>query len=303
MGFLFYVQQFGIDDYKSCSISNLKKILNIKDSIIEHDSQLKASQIKYKYPDAFIEEFGNTIISPSNASRICNHESSLRTIQQRITEKNIFFKNVQKATSSWDYIKNTRHYFFYYYYPVRFCDVSHSSKEVRSLIYNFKDGTTHSKVLDIMKKKLCSTFDSSELSKMTFVCIPASTRSTNTSRYESFSNSLCSALNMKNAFRYITITKEKTQSHLGGTDNAEYCFDSSFFKNANVILFDDVVTRGHSMKFFEDALEEMGATVICSLSIGRTYSDYHGDNRLPDPWLEECNPKSIAIAFGNVLNF
>lgn len=31
-------------------------------------------------------------------------------------------------------------------------------------------------------------------------------------------------------------------------------------------------------------LEQMGATVICAISIGRTYSDYHGENNQPHPW-------------------
>ena len=29
---------------------------------------------------------------------------------------------------------------------------------------------------------------------------------------------------------------------------------------------------------------EAFANVVCAISIGRTYSDYHGDNRTPHPW-------------------
>ena len=175
-------------------------------------------------------------------------------------------------------------YFFYYYYPTRFTDITAESRRVRNLIYNFKDGIVNSDVIDIMKRKLTSTFSSEDLSKMTLVCIPASTIEDNEDRYSSFSERLCNALGMRNAFSHITITKEKTQSHLGGTDAAEYSFDQSFFNDAKIILFDDVVTRGRSMYQFKTILERYGASVICALSIGRTYSDYHGDIRNPHPW-------------------
>ena len=92
---------------------------------------------------------------------------------------------------------------------------------------------------------------------------------------------------MRNAFDYINITKEKTPAHLSPTHTAspaEYSFNTSFFSGAKVILFDDVVTKGHSMQFFKDTLESLGATIICAISIGRTYSDYYGDDRKPHPY-------------------
>ena len=54
-----------------------------------------------------------------------------------------------------------------------------------------------------------------------------------------------------------------------------------------MILFDDVVTKGRSMLEFKQLLESKGATIICALSIGRTYSDYYGDHREPHPWTNE----------------
>jgi predicted amidophosphoribosyltransferase len=135
----------------------------------------------------------------------------------------------------------------------------------------------------ILAKKLRSTFEYNDLASLTLVCIPASTIETNNKRYSKFSTELCSITGMRNGFGYITITKEKTQSHLGGTDSAEYSYDADFFKGAKVILFDDVVTRGRSMEQMKNALENLGATIICAISIGRTYSDYN--KREPHPWL------------------
>ena len=93
---------------------------------------------------------------------------------------------------------------------------------------------------------------------------------------------------MRNAFLKIEIAKEKTPAHLSPThesEPAQYSFDTYFFRDAKVILFDDVVTRGHSMAEFRRILEnELDAHVICAISIGRTYSDYYGDNRKPHPY-------------------
>ena len=87
-----------------------------------------------------------------------------------------------------------------------------------------------------MKRKLTSTFSSDDLSQMTLVCIPASSIKDNEDRYSSFSERLCNALGMRNAFSHITITKEKTQSHLGGNDKAEYHIDGNFFNGKYIIL-------------------------------------------------------------------
>jgi predicted amidophosphoribosyltransferase len=92
---------------------------------------------------------------------------------------------------------------------------------------------------------------------------------------------------MYNGFEHITITKEKEKSHLGGTDKAEYNIDGNYFNGKYIILFDDVVTRGRSMQEFKQLLENRGATIICALSIGRTYSDYYGEHREPHPWTNE----------------
>lgn len=190
------------------------------------------------------------------------------------------------AVSGWDSIKGIPYYFFYHYYPIRFEDVSMESQKVRQMIYDFKEarGLSYRSVSSIMTTKLQSTFTEADLSSLTLVCIPASTVQDNISRYYKFSNILCSNTGMQNGFPHISIVKEKMQSHLGGTDSAEYSYDADFFKGANVILFDDVVTRGRSMYQMKSALEQIGANVVCAISIGRTYSDYHGDNRTPHPW-------------------
>lgn len=249
-----------------------------------NERKTKATEIICLYPDAISKFFPNLnrySLSDSESISIINKEAEIK-------EYSLRKKRISNALSSWDSVKGIPYYFFWYYYPTRFSDVSTESKKARSLIYDFKDGIpTNPSIYSLVIEKLISTFQRSDLSNFTFVCIPASTRDVNKDRYSNFSKSVCDRTGMSNAFSHITITKEKTPAHLSAshhTEPAEYSFDANYFKNAQVILFDDVVTQGHSMQNFKHILEELGAEVICAISIGRTYSDYFGDNRKPHPF-------------------
>lgn len=183
-------------------------------------------------------------------------------------------------------VKGIHHYFFYYYYPTRFENVTEQDWEARNLIWNFKDGSEHYRVCNILTTKLKRVYSWS-LSMLTFVCIPASTREINHKRYYSFMTDVCKATGMANGYEHITIVKEKEPTHLGGESPAEYTYDKDFFKDRLIILFDDVVTRGHSLAKMKMELESVGAHIVAALSIGRTYSDYYGDNREQHPWIVE----------------
>lgn len=189
-------------------------------------------------------------------------------------------------SKDWPMVKGVHHYFFYYYYPTRFEDVTEFDWDVRNLIWDFKDGTRHDKVCQILTNKLCRVYGEA-IDLLTFVCIPASTRDVNRDRYQSFMVDVCNATGMANGYDYVTIVKEKEPTRLGGEFSAEYSYDKDFFKDRQIILFDDVVTRGRSLAKMRIELENLGAHIVAALSIGRTYSDYYGDVREPHPWIIE----------------
>jgi orotate phosphoribosyltransferase-like protein len=140
------------------------------------------------------------------------------------------------------------------------------------LVWNFKDGKEGARrfLEEEISRMLTSKFEKQDFKWLTFVCLPASTRMTNALRYQAFSESICKRLGMRNGFDHIKITKEKTPSHLGGEDKAEFSFDKDFFNNANVILFDDIVTKGDTMKNFISIMKKHNARVMCCMSIGKT---------------------------------
>lgn len=186
------------------------------------------------------------------------------------------------AFDSWESIRSIPYYFFYYYVPTRYRKLSSESEYIRDKVWNFKDGLSQQQFIDQLEKKIKHTFGNPNF--LTLVCIPASTNASNKARYERFSEVLCKKLNMTNGFQYISILKEKSPSHLGGSDLATYDFDRGFFKGKQVVLFDDVVTRGGSMQSFMDYLEEVGAKVVCCMSIGRTFYDRYMAYEINHPW-------------------
>lgn len=179
------------------------------------------------------------------------------------------------------------HYFFYWYYPKKhFPVVTDKDQEARELIWHFKDGycSAQDKVLDMLYKKLYNEFGNN-LNKLTFVCIPASTNERHRIRYQNFMATLCNKTGMKNAFEYIAIAKETEASHITGVKELpKYNIDTNFFCDKQVILFDDIITRGSSISIMKRLLEKAGANVIAAITIGRTYSDFHGSPRSPHPW-------------------
>lgn len=209
--------------------------------------------------------------------------------KQRAREQRI--QNLPNKVASWNKFHSLPYYFFYYYYPTRFTDVSSESQKARRLIWNFKDGMSiNPPVYKLVGDKLKQTFTSDELKELTFIGIPASTRQTHKDRYEDFCKRLCEYTGMRNAYPHVTIEKEKTPKHLSPTHESEpavYEFNRSFFQDARVIIFDDVVTQGNSLLAMKLRMERvLGATVIAAISLGRTYSDYRGDNRQPHPYSE-----------------
>lgn len=77
---------------------------------------------------------------------------------------------------------------------------------------------------------------------------------------------------MINAYDHIKVIGNSEEKHLGGSgismDSIE--FDKEFFNGKSVILFDDLITKGHSMTRFKRTLECLGATVLYAVSIGYT---------------------------------
>jgi len=77
---------------------------------------------------------------------------------------------------------------------------------------------------------------------------------------------------MNNAYSHITVVTAKEERRSGGTsiDTSKLSFDDSYFDGKYVLLFDDIITRGDSMRTFKTKMESLGAIVVGGLALGRT---------------------------------
>jgi hypothetical protein len=174
------------------------------------------------------------------------------------------------------------------YYPITVdFEANESEWNGRWIVWNFKNNPekitweAHERALSTVvprfKELLVKSFGENYLKSMTLVCIPASTKALNESRYKDFSERLCKETGMENGYPYTYITHERTAKHEGGEDeNVNYSFKDVYFKGKRVILLDDIITKGNSMRIAKTKLDRIGAIVICGLAVGKTRHERRG---------------------------
>ena len=192
-----------------------------------------------------------------------------------------------QAVSDWDTSKlGIPYYFFYWYYPNKYDDsITESSFNAKMMIFDFKNGRLNLVPSNIVKQKLYNTFKS-DCRSLVLVGIPASTREKNRNRYSNFMSSVRSGIGITTSMQYVTINSEGQAAHLteGHNTTMNYSIDKDYFNGKNVVVFDDVVTRGTSMKRMINELRNAGANVVCAISLGRTVN---GPEPLKHPWTND----------------
>ena len=184
-------------------------------------------------------------------------------------------------------INGINHVFLYYYVPEKYHEWYFFTQEVttfRKKIWDFKDGDENEQewainaVTEVLE---IGDYNGISNPKLTIVCIPASTIDSNDRRFKSFSSKICEKLCLNNGFDHIKIVKEKIPKHISGVESeTELEIDPFFFAGKDIILFDDVVTKGHSMYKLMQQLQAVNATTVLCLSLGQTYNP---DKTTEDP--------------------
>ena len=213
-------------------------------------------------------------------------------------------KNLVEAVSSWDTLVGGLHFsYLFYYYPTT-CDFEATEEEWsnRWIVWDFKNtpgktsASDHKEALDkaiaMLKNKLLTTFEADSLKYLTLVCIPASSQIKTQARYEEFSNRISGELGLINAYPHISVVTEKEERRSGGTsiDTNKLSFDEDFFKGKYVLLFDDVITRGDSMRTFKRKMESLGSIVVGGLSLGKTKHERPTQGNIPNPFSRPVFP-------------
>ena len=194
---------------------------------------------------------------------------------------------VRKAKSWNKLFLNFYYTWLFYYYPTT-CDFEAGPQEWndRYTIWKFKNDPEkrispkdHEDTLDAVIPKIIQrlneTFGEEYVQFLTLVCIPASTKAKNAARYDEFSNRLCEETGMENGYGHTHVvrdglSKNRPENHTGRSIQPVIEFDKDFFRGKNVLLFDDVVTKGGTMLRYNDVLRDKGATVIGGICLGKT---------------------------------
>lgn len=162
---------------------------------------------------------------------------------------------------------------FFDYLPTKY-EANQREWAIRRMIWDFKDGKRSVSVAEMVAKKIRAQFGA-ECEHVTFVCIPASSAQKNEIRYKVFAEEVARLTGCTNAYKAIAIEGERLAIHetrSGKTvQNVEVIkFDNRFFNGKKVLLFDDVLTQGHSYARFACALEKMGAEVLGGYFLAKT---------------------------------
>lgn len=232
---------------------------------------------------------------------VIHFEDNISEIEQELLHKELQLQKENQdilisKVKDWDIIQGCLHYtYLLNYFPVT-CNFEANKREWedRWTVWNFKNtpGKTSEEdhqealeeVIPRIKELLLNTFGNTCLQNLTLVCIPASTAEKTFARYKEFSDRLCNITGIINAYDYITVIKESEEKKFGGSGitTANVSFNEDFFKAKNVLLFDDIITKGESMLRFKRKMESLGATVIGGVSIGKTKHERQQSKTIDD---------------------
>lgn len=214
-------------------------------------------------------------------------------------------------------INGIPHEFLFYYYPANRTVSPMHSKVTSKIVIDFKMGRVRDDVMksivDVIGNYIDSLYEFFKLSapkkpqadysmnkieyitkcpysmekireNMAFVCIPSSNESDYKLRCMDFSRKLCEQLGIANGFEpkenvfSIEVGNSLVPKHMGGDGTNEKLYvDTTYFKGKHLILFDDIVTSGDTMRKWIARFQEWGATVDFIISLGYTYRDEFGD--------------------------
>ena len=168
----------------------------------------------------------------------------------------------------------------YDYVPTKY-EATEREKQIRSLVWDFKDGKRSKQVAALVANRIAQQFGSFA-ETIVFACIPASSAEKTEIRYHDFCeqvSALCGCMNGYNAIKVegsrMAIHETKAGKNVQNTETIT--FNADFFNGKRVIIFDDILTKGRSYAQFATAIEQLGAEVLGGLFLGKT-THYNSNN-------------------------
>lgn len=166
-------------------------------------------------------------------------------------------------------------YNYYYtmdYLPKRY-PASFSQIQDRRAVWNFKDGSCSSQILSALERYVNQIVGRSSKADYVICFIPASTRYKTRNRFSSVARELERRTGVKATLDAITKPIDSSAGHVSGKSNnptAGFSFFSRYFRRKNVILIDDVITRGTTFNDTATKLSSYGAKSVTGLFVAKT---------------------------------
>ena len=166
---------------------------------------------------------------------------------------------------------------FFDYLPTKF-EANNREWAVRKLVWDFKDGKRWQTVANMVARRMREQFGKG-VQDVTFVCIPASSAAKNEKRYRLFSFEVSRLTGCQDGYKAVEIEGERLAIHETKTAKRVQSVEviklnSEYLNGKKVLVFDDVLTQGHSYARFACALEKVGAQVLGGYFLGKTICGY-----------------------------
>lgn len=158
------------------------------------------------------------------------------------------------------------------YLPVRFSATAQQKMD-RQTIYNFKDGYCSSTLKQQIADGIKQIKEAFPYQSWRVCFIPASTRAKTSTRYAALASYIRSATGIPCDITTISPIHDEMSGHLGGkkANPAEnFQIESNCVNGQNIILIDDVITRGNTFVSTAEKLVENGARDVVGLFLAKT---------------------------------
>ena len=156
------------------------------------------------------------------------------------------------------------------YLPVRY-SANEEQRKNRKEIYNFKDGICSSRIKDFIIREVKSRVG--YYASNWCVCfIPASTDYKTSKRYNELAEAIRREVGCACISDIISNKCDRESGHLSGkksNPSEDFVFDSSI-RGKNIILIDDIITRGRTFVTTANKLENLGANSVVGLFVAKT---------------------------------
>lgn len=141
---------------------------------------------------------------------------------------------------------------------------------------------------DDLKLLLNESFDG--LENVMFFFVPSKQSFHYKSRHKNLNEFLVRDFHATTSYKLVEFLMDGQSSRDGGCGRpAQLYWGDCFFKGKQVILFDDIITSGHTMLHYKRMLEEWGAKVIACVALGKTHYSH-----VPHP-IDELKAKVLQF--------